>query len=184
MRFASTRGVVELRLVQFFWPLLGFLAMGCLVTDTIEFIPDENFPPSIISAPGAQHPLNEIGAQDLDEDPLPDPPEYVLETLIRDVNVDQVLEYRLFKDADEFTPSFQSGEIPPSLNFERSFDAQIPFSQLELAGVCHRFELLVSGKFKNFSQPREPLEEGDIDAATWWVRVTSDAIPTITQECQ
>ena len=60
----------------------------------------ENFPPSIVSQPLADFPLNEIGRINLD-DPLPpgEPAEMPLQVIIRDPNFDQTLEYRIFLDS-------------------------------------------------------------------------------------
>ncbi len=70
---------------------------GCIATSTIEFEPVENFPPSIISQPLADFPLNEIGEINLD-DPV-ESPEMPLQVIIRDPNFDQTLDYRIFLDA-------------------------------------------------------------------------------------
>lgn len=193
MRFASYWQMARRRMSRFLCLLMGIFTMGCLTTEKIDFIPEENFPPSIVSAPGAEHPLNEIGALDLD---APIPPggttDYVLETVIRDVNVEDTLQYRLFRDAvDASSSPILSGEIPPEQNqttgqllTERPFDRPIPFTLMGAPGVCHRFELLVTTEFKNFVEPREPVLEGDLDTATWWVRVTDDDNAFILQECQ
>ncbi len=193
MRFASYSQMARRHMSRLLCLLVGTFTMGCLTTEKIDFIPEENFPPSIVSAPGAEHPLTEIGALDLD---APIPPggttDYVLEMIIRDVNVDDTLQYRLFRDpVDPSSSPILSGEIPPEpsqitgqLLTERPFDRPIPFTLMGAPGVCHRFELLVTTEFKNFVEPMEPALEGDLDTATWWVRVTDDDNAFVLQECQ
>ncbi len=160
---------------------------GCIATDRIEFEPVENFPPSIISQPEAEFPLNEIGRINLD-DPLPpgQAAEMRLQTIIRDPNFDQTLQYRIFLDS----PPPPSSEIPilfgnidPSGFLERDSEFAIPYEVLA-PGICHKIELVVVGQFASFVEPRRPVEPGDIDQATWWVEVTDDDNPVITLECR
>ncbi len=186
MRFASLITMARKQRGLVLLLLCGVFTMGCLTTDKIDFVPEENLPPSIVSAPGAEHPLNEIGALDLDA-PIPpgETADYVLETLIRDANIDQDLEYRLFRDpVSGLSPPILSGTIDQQDAFERDFPLPIPYALMGAPGICHRFELFVTGQFKNFVEPMEPEEEGDLDVATWWVRVTDDDTPFIAQECQ
>lgn len=167
---------------------LGFAASssGCIATDRIEFEPVENFPPSIISQPEAEFPLNEIGAINLD-DPLPpeQAAEMLLQTIVRDPNFDQTLQYRIFLDSPPPPASeipILSGDIDPSGFLERDSEFAIPYEVLA-PGFCHKIELVVVGQFASFVEPRRPVEPGDIDQATWWVRVTDDDTP-LMQECR
>ncbi len=164
--------------------LAGFSASssGCIATDRIEFDPAENFPPSIISQPEAEFPLNEIGQINLD-DPLPpdQAAEMPLQVIIRDPNIDQTLEYRIFLDsppppAAEFP--IQQGTVEPNVGLlERPSEFFIPYEALG-PGICHKIELVVAGGFASGSvEPRRPVEPGDIDQATWWVEVTDDDTP-------
>ena len=160
---------------------------GCIATSTIEFEPEENFPPSIVSQPGADFPLNEIGQ--INADPLPpgEPAEMPLQVIIRDPNVDQTLEYRIFLDSLPPAPEFpfDQGEIlPESGSVERPNDFFIPYDSLTPAGVCHKIELVVVGEFASFVEPRRPVQEGDVDQATWWVEVTDSDNLVIVQECR
>jgi len=157
---------------------------GCIATSPVEFDPAENFPPSIISQRLAEFPLNEIGQIDLD-DPV-DNPEMPLEIIVRDPNFDQTLEYRIFLDsppppAAEF--AIQQADIEPSGFLERPTVLFVPFDLLT-AGECHKIELVVVGRFVSNVEQRRPEEEGDVDQATWWVRVTESDNPVILQECQ
>lgn len=157
---------------------------GCIATDTIEFVPDQNFPPSIVSQALAEFPLNEIGAIDLDE-PV-ESPEMPLQVDIRDPNFDQTLDYRLFLDAPEPPAAekpIQEGVIDPTGFLDRPRTFSISYDELA-AGQCHKIELLVAGMFASNTEQRRPVEEGDIDAVTWWVRVTDAGNPVITQDCR
>lgn len=154
-------------------------ATGCIATSTIEFEPDENFPPSIISQPTAEYPLNEIGELNLD-DPV-DTPEAPLDVIIRDPNFDQTLEYRIFLDAPPDLP-VDFDVIDPVGSLERPRTFSIPYDSLA-AGLCHKVELVVVGMFASFVEPRRPVQEGDVDQATWWIRVI-DADNPIAGECR
>jgi len=156
---------------------------GCIATDTIEFVPVQNFPPSIISQALAKFPLNEIGAIDLDE-PV-EAPEMPLEVSIRDPNFDQTLDYRLFLDAPEPPAAekpIQEGVIDPTGFVDRPRTFTISYDELA-PGKCHKIELLVAGEFASNTEQRRPVEEGDIDGVTWWVRVTDSGQP-ISEECR
>ena len=163
---------------------LGASASGCIATSTIEFESDENFPPSIISQPLADFPLNEIGQINLD-DPV-EVPEMLLQVIIRDPNFDQTLEYRIFLDAPPPPAAelqIQEGELDPSGFLERESEFAIPYDLLE-PGICHKIELVVVGRFASNVEKRRPEQEGDIDQATWWVEVTNSDNPVITVECR
>ncbi len=167
---------------------LAASSSGCIATDRIEFEPTENFPPSIISQPEAEFPLNEIGEINLD-DPLPpgQAAEMPLQTIVRDPNFDQTLEYRIFLDsppppAAEFP--IQQGTVEPSGFLERPSAFFIPYEALAPA-ICHKIELIVAGAFASGSvEPRRPVDPGDFDLVTWWVEVTDDINPEITQGCR
>ena len=163
--------------------LAAGVSTGCIATDTIEFVPDQNFPPSIISQALAEFPLNEIG--EIDFDVPVESPEMPLQVNIRDPNFDQTLQYRIFLDAPDPPAAeipIQDGEIDPTGFVDRLRTFTISYDNLS-AGECHKIELLVAGEFASFVEPRRPVEEGDIDGVTWWVRVT-DAGQPIAQECR
>ena len=157
---------------------------GCVATGTIEFDPVENFPPSIISEPLADFPLNEIGQINLD-DPV-ESPEMPLQVIIRDPNFDQTLEYRIFLDSPPPpTPEtpIDFGTVDSTGFLERLRTFPIPYESL-VPGECHKIELVVVGEFASFVEPRRPVEEGDIDQATWWVEVVDSDNPVIIRECR
>lgn len=162
---------------------------GCIATSPVEFDPPQNFPPSIISQPLADFPLNEIGEVKLDDPLAPEEPaEVPLQVIIRDPNFDQTLEYRIFLDGPLPPPQaefpIQQGNIEPTGFLERPRTFAISYDELA-PGECHKIELIVVGRFTmSRVELRSPEEEGDIDAATWWVRVTDSDNPTILQECR
>lgn len=154
---------------------------GCIVTSPVEFEPAQNFPPSIVSEPTAEFPLNRIGQINLDDSG--ETTEMPLQTIIRDPNLDQTLDFRMFLDSPPAPEvPFNDGEILPSGFVERPFVFFVPYDLLP-AGECHRIELVVVGEFDSLVELRRPAEEGDFDDATWWVRVT-DADNPISTECR
>ncbi|MEM7138232.1 MAG: hypothetical protein AAF500_16750 [Myxococcota bacterium] len=163
--------------------LAGLPGSGCIATDRIEFVPTENFPPSVVSQTEATYPLNEIGLLNLDDPPPDQGAEVRLETIVRDPNLDDTLEFRIFLDSPpEPDIPLSAGTIEPSGFIERERDFVIPFERLT-PGVCHRIELVVVGEFASFAEPRRPVVPGDFDDPTWWIRVVDTDNPTAT-ECQ
>ena len=157
---------------------------GCIATNTIEFEPAQNFPPSIVSQPLADFPLNEIGQINLD-DPV-ESAEMPLQVLIRDPNFDQTLQYRLFLDAPQppgVERPIQEGVVEPSGFLERPRTFAISYDELA-PGECHKIELVVVGEFASNVEQRRPVEPGDVDQATWWVEVLDADHPLIDVECQ
>ena len=155
---------------------------GCIATSPVEFDSAENYPPSVVSEPTAEYPLNRIGELDLDE-PV-ESPELRLEVVVRDPNLDQTLDFRMFLDSPpEPEIPFTDGEILPSGFVERPKILFVPYVLLT-PGECHRIELVVTGGFDSFVEPRRPAEEGDFDEATWWVEVTDTDNPVITENCR
>lgn len=157
---------------------------GCVTTTPVEFNAEQNYPPSVVSQPSAEYPLREIGQLNLDESLETEVP---LDTIVRDPNVDQTLEYRIFLNSstppgtefpvDDGTINPQGGSV------ERPETFTIPHSLLS-PGECNKIELIVVGNFLSFVEPRRPEEEGDYDNATWWIEVTDTDNPVITVECR
>ena len=160
------------------------IASGCIATDTIEFQPAENYPPSIVSEVNADFPLNEIGQINLDD--AVEPPEMPLQVVVRDPNLDQSLQYRIFLDAPEppaVERPIQEGVIDPTGFVDRPTTFTISYNDLP-AGQCHKIELVVVGMFASFVEQRRPVEPGDFDQVTWWVEVVDADHPVIVQECR
>lgn len=160
-------------------------ATGCIATSPIDFPEDENFPPSVISQATAAYPLREIGQLNLD-DPV-DEPEVPLEVIVRDPNVDQTLEYRVFLDSTNPPASAElpidQGTLPPTGDVERPRTFTVSHDLLA-PGVCHKIEIVVVGSFFGFVEPRRPAQPGDVDNATWWIEVVNADFPVIEDECQ
>jgi len=162
------------------------LSSGCIATSTIEFEPVENFPPSIISQPLADFPLNEIGRINLDPPPPTEPTEMPLDVIIRDPNFDQTLEYRIFLDSPEPPAAefaIQQGDVEPTGFLERPRTFAISYDELA-PGECHKIELVVVGEFASNVEQRRPVEPGDVDQATWWVEVIDANNSVILVECR
>jgi hypothetical protein len=162
------------------------LSSGCIATSTIEFEPVENFPPSIISQPLADFPLNEIGRIKLDELPPTEPAEMPLDVIIRDPNFDQTLQYRIFLDSPEPPAAefaIQQGDVEPTGFLERPRTFAISYDELA-PGECHKIELVVVGEFASNVEQRRPAEPGDVDQATWWVEVIDANNSVILVECR
>ena len=159
---------------------------GCIATSPVDFPEIENFPPSRVSQPGAQYPTREIGQLNLDD--LNPSRELPLEVNVRDPNIDQTLEFRIFVDSP--TPPgndfpIAAGLVDPTGDVSRPRTFTVSYDELTPAGVCHKIELVVSGAFvPGFIEPRRPLEEGDVDDLTWWIEVTDADNPVITVQCQ
>lgn len=183
MPFASTKfGMLSF---ASFAASAAIMATGCIVASPIDFPEDENFPPSVVSEATAPYPLREIGQLNLD-DPV-DEPEVPLEVTVRDSNIDQTLEYRIFLDSTNPPASAErpidEGTLPPTGDVERPRTFTVSYDLLT-PGVCHKIELVVVGSFFGFVEPRRPTQPGDIDNVTWWIEVVNADFPVIEDECQ
>jgi len=161
-------------------------SIGCIATSTIEFEPVENFPPSIISQPLADFPLNEIGRINLDPLPPTELTEMPLDVIIRDPNFDQTLQYRIFLDSPEPPAAefaIQQGDVEATGFLERPRTFAISYDELA-PGECHKIELVVVGEFASNVEQRRPVEPGDVDQATWWVEVVDADNSVILLECR
>jgi hypothetical protein len=159
---------------------------GCIATSTIEFEPVENFPPSIISQPLADFPLDEIGRINLDPAPPTELTEMPLDVIVRDPNFDQTLQYRIFLDSPEPPAAefaIQQGDVEPTGFLERPRTFAISYDELA-PGECHKIELVVVGEFASNVAQRRPVEPGDVDQATWWVEVIDANNSVILVECR
>jgi hypothetical protein len=161
-------------------------ATGCIATSPVEFTGEENYPPSVVSDLDAEYPLREIGQLNLD-DPV-EIREVPLQVIVRDPNIDQTLEFRIFLDSlnppeTDFIARLTDGFIDPSGDVERPRTFTIPYDSLT-PGQCHKIELTVVGNFAGFVDLRAPVDEGDIDNSTWWIEVTDADNPVITVECR
>jgi hypothetical protein len=148
-------------------------AAGCLVTDSVDFEREPNFPPSIQSRAGAANPLNEVIVRVLEENgtgPIP------LAINVLDPNVEQELRLKAFADNDRMNeqllrtlpprPQQDDGGLGASPTV-RPVTLEVPSAAFRIPG-CHRLEVRVSSEFQ-FERPAEPVLEGDLGTAVWWV---------------
>lgn len=98
-----------------------------------------------------------------------------LEVEVFDADVDQRLSWIAYIDDDNGAPCTGcSGDLAPTGNVRRTLTANIPLATITAVDPsCHRVDLYVSSSFMpGLHQPRQT---GDLDVATWWIRVQSDA---------
>lgn len=155
----------------------GALLPGCL-TQNIQFEPPRDYPPSIETPDTAQFPLNSVirNPEELREDsdggtgPMMNLP---LVFLVRDPNVDQRLDSRVYVDFDPSAPRItEQAPIAPVLptvedRLTRRVTVNLPTALFAAEG-CHRIEVFVSSAFAT-GVGRAPVTPGDIGTAVWWV---------------
>ena len=154
--------------------LTALCLAGC-VTQNIQFELPEDLPPAIASSPRARHPLHEILRVEeavSDDDGGGVSREIRLDVDVRDPNLDQRLQLKIFLDFNAADPLgarvLYEASIPPSGALARPVSVSLPRAVVEAPG-CHRLELFVSGAFLPAPRNREPAFEGDLATATWWV---------------
>ena len=166
----------------------GALLPSCL-TQNVQFDVPRNFPPSLTTPETARHPLNsviqlptELGAPSGDGGSS-----NAIDLLIqvRDPNLEQRLQYRVFVDHNPALPPtvVSEGPIPPALpsvsdRLVRDVFLDVPFNLVSAPG-CHRIEVFVSTAFRNAFESRVPREEGDLATATWWVSTQQDVASSV-----
>ena len=153
--------------------LLGCLTGGCLVTEDVTYEPEPNLPPSIRSLPDARYPLERVIVLDLDaldgtQMELP------LEVEVRDPNVDQELQAKVFVDTLQAASARALVPPDPEGAVARPLVVTLPLQGPLLDVGCHRIQLRVTHRFK-FQPPDQPEEPGDMATATWWVFTRSPA---------
>jgi hypothetical protein len=159
-----------------------FALAGCITQD-LRFVPPANFPPSIEVPATNAYPLDEVIRLRADQiggggdaGPINT---LRFDVLVRDPDLEQELQYLVFVDYQRGVTLFPSGQgfVPPapSSASDRRFrsqpvQVQVRNEALSRAG-CHRIELLVSQRFRleEGVPTREPLIDGDLGTATWWV---------------
>ena len=186
------RGVSALRLPLAVLPVmaggpLAVTAGGCITQD-LHFVPPTNYPPSVeVPADGAR-PFSEVirlQADQLGGGGDAGPVTSVrLDVLVRDPDVDQELQYKVYVDyqlgvvEDPSIADFLPARPATGSNRrERRLSIDVPIRALREPG-CHRIELLVSERFQSRTADatgREPLVEGDLGTGTWWVATQATA---------
>ncbi|WP_236518724.1 hypothetical protein [Sandaracinus amylolyticus] len=153
---------------------------GCL-TQNVQYDVPQNYPPSIESADTALFPLNSLIQFPSELEVEADGGTTTLERIplridVRDPNVEQRLEYRLYIDFDSEAPMLTgNAPIPPNPpSLRRELEIFVPRTFLEPEG-CHRIEVVVSSAFAG-PIGRAPQTQGDVATATWWVVSDTDGI--------
>lgn len=173
--------------------------MGCLVTDEIEVEQEPFCPPSIVSPPGADHPLDQIVRVNLSDGTELDggTAEERFQVTVRDCNVEQDLEAILLFDwRPEVSPLPEQarpveGGIRGEGSLERDFKFTIAHTELvalrSQRGVrpedpsCHKMELRVSSRLGPFFQPDD--DPRDIGRAIWWIAIPVGLEEPELREC-
>jgi hypothetical protein len=138
---------------------------GCLILDRHEASEEPNYPPSIVSAANAEHPLGEIVRLESNSDVL----EEVFEIVVRDANINQTLDYRVFLDRIPTFPLnglIEQSTIEPNGSLDRPSQFTVGRDTLA-AKPCTKVEFIVAGEFE--TTDNVPIVEGDIASAVWWV---------------
>ncbi|MBX7191245.1 MAG: hypothetical protein K1X94_04280 [Sandaracinaceae bacterium] len=159
------------------------LALAGCITQDLQFVPPTGFPPSIEVPSGGAYPLDEVIRLRADQiggggdagaiNTL------VFDLEVRDPDVDEELQYLVYVDYQRGVTLFPvgSGFVPAvpqgtSDRRRRAQRIQVPVRDGALSRPgCHRVEILVSQRFRNEDgvPTRDPLVEGDLGTATWWV---------------
>lgn len=175
----------------------GTMLPGCL-TQNVQYDVPRNFPPSIETPDTAQFPLNSViqipSELTVASDGGTDISSVIrLQLEIRDPNLEQRLEYRVFVDFDPMMPRIDAFQpIPPASltatdRLTRRVEILVPVTQLGRSNErrCHRIEVLVSSAFQSVGL-RSPVEPGDLARATWWVARQDEGMSTVVdmRNCQ
>ena len=153
----------------------GTLLSGCL-TENVQFDLPRNYPPAIESPDTALFPLNSVirnpNDLEIEGDGGTSTLTFIpLQVEVRDANLDDRLQYRIFVDYDPLAPNISDlGDIPPASQMaedrlRRSVTVNLPVTLVATPG-CHRVEMRVSRAFEG---QRSPAEPGDLATATWFV---------------
>lgn len=165
--------------------------MGCLVTDRIEVEEEPLCSPSIVSPPGADHPLDQIVRVVLRDGTELDggTAEERFQVTIRDCNVDQDLEAVMLLDARPELGGFRGrmlGDIRGNGSLERDFDFVVDHSELAALRTrpeepsCHKVELRVGSRL-NFAA--EPEDRAEFASAVWWVAIPVGILEPELRDC-
>jgi hypothetical protein len=158
---------------------------GCLIPQHVQVDPPGNFPPAItdlIARPATYHPIgSHIDRSDLETGDAGVATELTLEVLVRDPDVDQQLAYQVWINYP-VPPNSATGntrlvpdEAGDSDRATRNLRVSLSLADIPTTG-CARVELFVTSEFDPFSRDREPVTDGDLATATWWV-VADGTVP-------
>jgi hypothetical protein len=150
----------------FFWT--SWLMTGCLVTESVEFEEEENFPPALYDEPGSQPAIGEAISINRDEQ---ETGEIVFSLQVRDENVLQTLKTRY--ELSSPLESTSLVEVGPEVGISgepiRHFEFGIPVSLIR-QDYCYRLLLVVTSGFSNeLKLWDKPLLDGDVAKARWLI---------------
>jgi hypothetical protein len=150
------------------------ILQACLITQHVEIDPPDNFPPSVLdplSPPLGYRPIgSHIDLSAIEGGDAGPPTSITFEVAVRDPDIEQRLDYAVWINYPTPTGSVTRGQLPPDSVIDsdrrvRTLSFTLPIREL---GACNRVELRVSGGFQ-FIDQREPVTEGDVATATWWI---------------
>ena len=149
------------------------ILQACLVTQHVQLDPPENFPPSVLdplSPPLGYRPIgSHIDLSSIEGGDAGTPTTIPFEVAVRDPDVDQELLYLVWVNYPATTEPARRGELPPDPAMDPDRRVRTLRFNVDASLVpCSRVELRVATNFQ-FLDPREPVIEGDIATATWWI---------------
>ena len=138
---------------------------GCLVTESIEFEEEKNYPPALYDEPGS-YPIGTAIPINRDEQ---ETGEIVFSLQVRDENILQTLKtrYELSSPLEPNSLIEVGPEVGISYEPIRHFEFGIPVSLIR-QDYCYRLLLVVTSGFSN-DQLWEPLLDGDVAKARWLI---------------
>lgn len=150
---------------------------GCLIPQHVQIDPPGNTPPSIVdlsARPTGYHPIgSHIDLGDLEGPDGGLPNSITLEALVRDPDVDESLEYQIWVNYPATTLSITRVQDFVDADSDddrtvRHFRFELPLTAVS-GPPCSRIELFITGGFSSRGDLRDPIVEGDLGTATWWV---------------
>jgi len=183
------------RPVALLLPVVVAIMPGCLVTETKRFPQEQNLPSSVVTDESAEFQADEIIRLEGLPAPLDGgvPTELTLNVVVRDPNLDQPLQARLFADnAPPGLPSSQEVGCPPGVDNvllcrdveptpDRQLERPLTLGPIQLAllglgldeGRCLRLDLRVSEQFNTDRGSDDPDGDFFVSQLVWWVLVTN-----------
>lgn len=162
------------------------VSMGCVVTNKISLHEEPNSPPCITQPAGLgqdEPSFESIYFIDLDNTQFS---MLTLRALVRDADVYQTLQWKLFLDFDPLDPTPNPNIAGDDMTGDGTavrtdlVDAPIAVQVSQLGGPgCHKLELRVSSSFVAAFPNYEPRDPEDLAVMVFWVAVVNQANPTV-----
>jgi hypothetical protein len=148
---------------------------ACLVPFATQVDPPDNFPASIadpLAPPTDYRPIgSHIDLSDIEPGDAGVSADLFFEVAVRDPDINQPLEWQVWVNyTGGSSGTATRGTLladPQTDPDRRTRRLSFGLSRASLIG-CNRIELQVSSEF-SFADQREPVLEGDVAMATWWV---------------